>query len=46
MKKRGGKTGVSIYKKSPKLDEETRKKSNHLMLYICFIEGEKPLQSS
>ncbi len=29
MKKQGGKTGDSINKKPPKLDEETRKKTDH-----------------
>ncbi len=36
MKKRGGKTEDLINKKPPKLDEETRRKTDHL-----FVEGEK-----
>ena len=37
MKKRGQKTGDSIDEKSPKLDEKTRRKTDHL--YIARVKN-------
>ncbi len=36
MKKRGGKTGGLINKKPSKLNEKTRKKTDHLMFYTLL----------
>ena len=33
MRKQGGKTKDLIDEKPPKLDEETRKKTNHLLMF-------------
>ncbi len=41
MKKQGKKIGDLIDEKSPKLDEKTRRKTDHL-----FVESEKPLKPS
>ena len=37
MKKRGRKTGNSITEKLPKLDEETKRKTNHL--YVAGVNN-------
>ena len=42
MRKRGGKTEDSIDEKLPKLNEEMRKKTDHLsLIYCCSAEDEK-----
>ncbi len=43
MRKRGEKTGDSIDKKPPKLDEETKRKTN---LVHCFAADDKPPKPS
>ena len=37
MRKRGGKTGDSINEKLPKLNEETKKKTDHL--YVAGVKN-------
>ncbi len=43
MKEQGGKPGDSINEKLPKLDEETKRKTD---LVYCFVEGENPPKPS
>ncbi len=37
MKKQGGKTGDSINEKPPKPDEETRRKTDHLLAKVEIV---------
>ena len=46
QREKPGKIASSIDEKPPKLDEETRRKTNYLMLYILFCRGEKPPKPS